>query len=146
MDSRMRSSATAMHPLHCRVSHGSVVYVLTLSPSSSCVKFDGEVRRGGTILLTGMHFAHVGTHCINQAAGRRFRRLLRAGLIMVVSSSSGLVLDCYVPRRVSGCSVGLISFIAGAANHQVTSNNVRLPSSNCSTCAVLAGFIQSNIG
>jgi len=94
----MRASTRIMHPSHCCVSQGSVVYVLTLSPSSSCVRFDGKVRRGGTILLAGVHFAYVGTRCINQAVGRRFRRLFWVELIITESSSSGLVTDCYEPR------------------------------------------------
>jgi hypothetical protein len=80
------------------MSHRSVEYVLTLSPSNSRVRFDAKVRRGGTILLAGTYFAHVGTRFINQAAGRRFSRLFRAGTIIIESSSSGLVLDCYVRR------------------------------------------------
>lgn len=46
-----------------------------------------------------------------------FGRPFRATLFERESSSSGFVLDCRVPLRVSGCCVGLISFAASAATH-----------------------------
>lgn len=65
------------------MSHGSLIYVLTLSFSGSYVELDTEAHRRVINLLAGVHSAHVGTRCGNQTARRRFWRLFRAALIII---------------------------------------------------------------
>lgn len=61
-----------MHPSHCCISRGSLMYVLTLSFSGSYVELDTEAHRRGIKLLAGVHSAHVGTRCVIKTARRRF--------------------------------------------------------------------------
>jgi hypothetical protein len=115
----MRSSARAMHPLHCRVSHGFVVYVLTLSPFNSCVRLDGEVRRAGH--LARWHAFRTRWDALYQSGGWTAIQATISGGVdhnRVFEQWLGARLPC--ASLFSGWSVGLISFIASAVNHRGT--------------------------
>jgi hypothetical protein len=68
----------------------------------------GDASGDRTALLAGVQYAQNRSYCANQTAGRQFEQSLRAALVEKKSPSSGFILDCCMPRCVSGCWVGLI--------------------------------------
>jgi hypothetical protein len=67
-------------------------------------------------------------------------------LVVIASSSGGLVADCHMPRRVSRCCIGLIRFVSSAPiTESQRALSIRLPFSICGATKIARGSLREGI-